>query len=254
MTTFLLQTSRLMTIDQESPMPRKTVFTSALRLRAFPIALRLLLAISVALTGTPLCAATWYVKPSAEVPVRSGQGSDFKILAVVPDGMTVELLEEVDVWARVRTPGGTEGWLLKRYLTSEPPPSVAVEKLQAENTRLTEINDEISRKHDELSAVHGQKEQELGICLAERNEISASYETLRRDTADVISIQNRLAETTQALEETKSQLIALEKKQDDQKRNDSLLWFLAGAGVMLSGWFLGAMTARSRKKKSSLLS
>jgi SH3 domain protein len=234
-------------------MPRLTTPHNSVRPSLYFFSLRMLLPLAfVLLCSSSASAATWYVKPSAEVPIRSGQGADFKILAVVPDGMTVELLEEVAPWARVRTPGGTEGWLLKRYLTSEPPLSVAVATLQTEKTRLEGTNDEISRKYNELSAAYAQNEQELNVCRVERDEALHNYETLRQDTADVIGLQKRLAETTGELNDTREKLTALEVATNEHKRNTSILWFLAGGSVMLSGWFLGMMTARSRKRKTSL--
>jgi SH3 domain protein len=212
----------------------------------------MLLLAAVLLCCSPASAATWYVKPSAEVPVRSGQGSDFKILAVVPDGMAVELLEEVDTWARVRTPGGTEGWLLKRYLTSEPPLATTVASLQAQKTQLEGTSEETSRKLSELSAAHVQIEQELNLCRVDRDEARNNYETLRRDTADVIGLQKKLAETTRELQVNQEKLTALDLAAKEQKRNNSLMWFLAGGMVMLGGWLMGMMTARSRKRKTSL--
>lgn len=232
-------------------MPRKTPPPNPARPSFFFFSLRILLPLTVILLcGSQAPAATWYVKPSAEVPIRSGQGADFKILAVVPDGMTVELLEEIDPWARVRTPGGTEGWLLKRYLTSEPPLSSIVASLQAENARLKETG--LSRKYNELSTAHTQSEQQLSACRAERDEARNNYETLRQDTADVITIQKKLADATSELQETREKLTALEGAKSKQQRNTSILWFAAGGGVMLSGWFMGMLTSRSRKKKTTL--
>lgn len=234
-------------------MPSKTNSHNSARPPYFSLSLRILLPLAVVLLCCSLAsAATWYVKPSAEVPVRSGQGADFKILAVVPDGMAVELLEEVDPWARIRTPGGTEGWLLKRYLTSEPPLATTLASLQTEKARLEGTSEEISRKFSELSATHAQREQELNVCRADRDEALNNYETLRQDTADVIGLQKRLAETTRELQVDREKLTALELAAKNEKRNNALMWFLAGGLVMLGGWLMGMMTARSRKRKTSL--
>ncbi|MHB8809992.1 MAG: TIGR04211 family SH3 domain-containing protein [Desulfobulbaceae bacterium] len=232
-------------------MPRKSTPPDSARPSFILVSLAMALTLVIILLGGTLAtAANWYVKPSAEVPIRSGQGAEFKILAVVPDGMTVELLEEIDPWARVRTPGGTEGWLLKRYLTSEPPLSVTVASLQAENARLK--GTDVGRRYDELSAAHSQSEQELSACRAERDEARNNYETLRRDTADVVAIQKRLADATKELQETRAKLLVLEQAKREQRRNTSIMWFVAGGAVMLSGWSLGMMTAKSRKRKTSL--
>lgn len=234
-------------------MLRKITLHNSARPSFFSFPLRLLLPLAIVLLCCSLAsAATWYVKPSAEVPVRSGQGSDFKILAVVPDGMAVELLEEVDTWARVRTPAGTEGWLLKRYLTSEPPLATTFAALQSQKAQLEGTSQETSRKLREVSAAHAQIEQELNVCRIDRDEALDNYETLRRDTADVIGLQKKLAETTRELQVNREKLTALDLAAKEQKRNSSLMWFLAGALVMLGGWLMGMLTARTRKRKTSL--
>lgn len=204
------------------------------------------------LCTTTAPAATWYVKPSTEVPIRAGQGQDFKILAVVPDGMAVELLEEATPWARVRTPGGTEGWMLKRYLSSEPAPARLAASLQTDKARLEGASNEISRKYNELSQAHALDLQQLESCRSERDEARSSYETLRQETADVIAIKNNHAEMTLALQAAEERLATAEGQLQAQKRNTALLWFLAGGLVLLCGWFLGSLSAKNRKRKTTL--
>ncbi len=62
-----------------------------------------------ALLAPQVLLGAWYVKPSAEVPVRRGQGNDYKIIAVVNSGTEVRILEEKEDWARVRLASGKEG-------------------------------------------------------------------------------------------------------------------------------------------------
>ncbi|MDW7773579.1 MAG: TIGR04211 family SH3 domain-containing protein [Desulfobulbaceae bacterium] len=197
-------------------------------------------------------AETLYVKPSSEIPIRSGQGTEFKILSVVPDGLMVELVEESDPWAKVRTPGGTEGWMLRRYLSSEPPLSEMVDILKAEKSELETKEEAVSQKFDELSLAYTQMQQEYNACLAERDELRNNYQMLQQDTADVIRIKENLTRTTQEIEEIREKLAAAERKNRNLRNSITVKWFLAGGGVLVIGWLIGLMSARSRKKKSSL--
>ena len=234
-------------------MPRKIPPYTPRHPLSSPLAPRLLLALlAVLLCGEVALGSTWYVKPSTEVPIRAGQGTEFKILAVAPDGMAVELLEEIAPWARVRTQGGTEGWLLKRYLSSEPPQANAVSSLQAEKNRLQGTSSEINRKLNELSQTHAQCVTQLEACRAERDEARQNYETLRQETADVTGTKNSLAEKTKELEETQARLSVAEQERSTLKRNTNLMWFLAGGLVLLCGWFLGSLSTKSRKRKTTL--
>ena len=205
------------------------------------------------ITCLQAAASAWYVKPSSEVPIRSGQGTGYKILAVVPDGLQVEILEEEEPWAKVRTAGGTEGWMLKRYLSETPPLSQKVALLEGKNTRLAEQADEANRKLVDVSAAHTELEKEFDICIAERDEIGKTYETLRNDTADVMKIKQNLAARSQENQELVKKLATVEQENSDLKRNTALMWFLAGGGLLLIGWIIGMMSGKSRKRKSSLL-
>jgi SH3 domain protein len=68
-----------------------------------------------------------YVTDRLEITLRSGPGVDFKILAMIPSGTALTRLEEANRWARVQTADGTEGWVVTRYLSSEPPKGPALE-------------------------------------------------------------------------------------------------------------------------------
>ena len=87
----------------------------------------------------------------------------------------VEIIEESDPWAKVRTPGGTEGWMLRRYLSSDPPPSEMVDILQTRNEELEKKEEETSRRYDELATAYSQMEQEYNACIADRENIKNKY-------------------------------------------------------------------------------
>lgn len=197
-------------------------------------------------------ADTWYVKPSTEVPVRSGQGTEYKILSVVPDGLTVTILEDADPWVKIRTEGGTEGWMLKRYLSKDPPLSGQVVTLQAKNERLEQENGKMLQELEEMSAAFSQNQQELNACIAERDEIRRNYETLRADTADVITIKRNLSARTGEVEEIRQRLAELERENRNLQKDNSVKWFLAGGLVLVSGWVIGLISGKARRRKSSL--
>lgn len=210
----------------------------------------------IALSLHPMAATamadTWYVKPSAEVPIRSGQGTEYKILSVVPDGLTVTILEDGDPWVKVRTEGGTEGWMLKRYLSKDPPLTGQVAALRAEKERLEQENKKMLKELEELSAAFSQNQQELNTCIAERDEIRQNYEALRTDTADVVTIKKNLTDRTREVEEIRQQLAVLERENRNLQKDSSLKWFLAGGLVLVTGWVLGLISSRARRRKSSL--
>ena len=198
-------------------------------------------------------AETWFVKPSAEVPLRRGQGKDYKIVAVLQDGTPVELLETEDPWAMVRLESGKEGWILKRYLSSEPPLRRQLITLRKEKEALADRCGKAGQQLEELTRANAQTEKELTACLAARDKTQAAYQALRQDSADVLQTKRRLADALRQLKELKTRLSGLETENSVLKKNSRLKWFLAGGGVLLVGWLIGLVAGRSRRRRSSLL-
>ncbi len=197
-------------------------------------------------------AQTFYIKPSAEIPLRRGQGSDYKILAIVPDGTAVTLLEEADSWARVTTEDGKEGWLLKRYLTEEPPPDQLLAQLRRENNELEEEAATLRAENEELAAVNTALRDTLENNEEQLASTTAEYQKLINDTADVIAIKNSLNQSRETITKLQQELgiIAAENKRLDASRN--IKWFLAGGGTFIFGCIIGMISSRSKKRKSSL--
>lgn len=194
-----------------------------------------------------------YVKPSSEITLRRGQGTDFKIIAVVRDGTAVEILSEENDWAQVRLPDGKEGWVLRRYLSETPPLGQQLEQLEQEKAALTSTSEALQQRLDETTAEKDRIDREYQLCLAEHSDISDKYLTLQSDTADVIQTKENLTQAEARLVDLQAQLTAVQQKNAGLAKSQTLKWFLAGGGVLFLGWIIGLFSGRSRKKRSSLL-
>jgi len=194
-----------------------------------------------------------YVKPSAEIPLRSGKGQEYRILAVIQDGNQIELLKEEGAWAMVRTSDNKEGWMPKRYLSTSPPLKDIVASLKTERDRLKKHVTDISEQLDKALKARNQYEQDLKACILDRDQIRKSYDSLKEDAADVIYFKKSLSETAEELQELKHKY-AVAKQENEHLRDNSIIkWFLAGGGLVIAGWIVGLITTRSRKRRSSLL-
>ena len=228
----------------------------------FPvISLIVCLALLTAVSGW---AENLYVKPSSEITMRRGKGTDFKIIAVLKDGTPVEMLAEADDWAQVRLESGREGWVLRRFLSDTLPLGQQVESLQREKQVLTETTQSLKSRVDQLTAEKdeierrlsdekAEVEQELNQCVVERTTVNEDYLTLQEDTADVIQTKTDLESARTRVEELERQVGTLQKENDRLGKTETLKWFLAGGGVLFVGWLIGMISRKSRKKRSSLL-
>ena len=194
-----------------------------------------------------------FVSPTIEVPVRRGQGTEYKILKLVKDGDRVELLKVNEAWAQVKVDNGTIGWMPKRYLSSEAPPLKLVQMLRSENEQLKNRDTERENELTELKDLHNSTSGELSACIAERDTIRTQYQTLQADTADVIALKNKMTATAREIEQVRATLNSVQQLNNELKRKTAITWFLAGGGVLMIGWIIGLITCRSRKKRPSLL-
>ena len=82
-------------------------------------------------------AETGYIGDQAKMPMRSGEGTGFKITKMLPSGLAVEVLgQSKSGYSRIRTQDGKEGWILSRYLMKTP---AARDRLQAFEQELSQL-------------------------------------------------------------------------------------------------------------------
>jgi SH3 domain protein len=212
-----------------------------------------LLVLTTVVTVEVTAAEIRFVRPSVEVPVRKGQGIDYKIVKLVKDGDRVELLKEENAWARVRTGEKIEGWMPKRFLSSEPPPGKLVQMLRTDNEQLKKQNAELVAELTDSKGVQASSAGELSTCIVQRDTLQNRFQALEADAADVVAIKNKMVAAEKELTEVRAALTAVEQQNADLKRKTALTWFLAGGGVLLLGWIIGMFTGKSRRRRPSLL-
>ena len=204
-------------------------------------------------TGINVLASSLYVAPTAEIAIRRGQGTEYKIVAMVKDGVKVEVIEESEFYKKVRTRTGREGWVLSRFLSPNPPLDSVVEKLRGEKKTWQGKSTIVNQKIEELTLTVTTTQEELNNLRREREELAHDYETLQRDTADVVQIKQDLERTAGENGTLLEKLAVVEEQYNALKKDSTMYWFLAGAGVLIVGIILGKMPGPSRRRKSSLL-
>ena len=214
----------------------------------------MVLAAGMLLAAVQLSAQTLYIQPASEVPLRRGQGTEYKITAIISDGTPVNLLEEQEGWSRVKLEDGKEGWILTRYLSATPPLTTRIELLEQEKQTLVAEVEALKQQLGEVTDAHDMAAADLSSCIGERTDLRDRYQTLERDTADVVQTKKDLERALEEIEVLKSSYDELKIANSVLKKNESIKWFLAGTGVLLAGWILGRFSQRAKKRKPSLLS
>jgi len=202
---------------------------------------------------TTAMAETRYVSDRLDIQMRTGKGTKFRILRMLPSGTALEVLE-IDKgtgYTRVRAPGGVEGWVLTRVLMKG---QAARDKLADAEKRLASLeleNRKLSSSFETMKTEKGGADQELSKFDKENRKLSQELDNIRRTASSSLAIdaENR---------ELKSRIVAYERQvQSLQQENSGLKdrtardWFMVGAGVVVLGMIIGLIIPRIRWRKKS---
>lgn len=150
--------------------------------------------LALALATTPVGADTVYVTDRFEIGVHDGTDLDSVILAVVPSGTPLTVLNRSGAFVEITTPDGVKGWVDARYLVSEKPGIALVTDGDA---RLAEASRQLGDARAEVEVLR-QRVAEL-----QRDAASAAQTTsTETPTAALESSADaaKLGETQRALE------------------------------------------------------
>jgi len=213
----------------------------------------------------PAEADTRYVGDQLVITLRLGKSTKHKILKTLETGTPVEVLEEDSTYFKVRTSDGTEGYVLRQYISSTPPKTQRISNLEIENNTLQEKISELQKtkstleaqiketreKYDQetstLTIKLAESEQSLEKALNNERKITEKYNNLAAQAENVVNIAKERDQLRQENKKLTAGIEVLQEKNDEIADSRMIKWFLAGGGVFLFGWIIGKI---SRKKRS----
>lgn len=194
-----------------------------------------------------------WVSDQFEIMLRTGPSTSNAIQLMIDSGTELEVLErDADSgYSRVRTPGGTEGWVLTRYLMNEP---AARQQLQQLTSQLADAEASGGSMTSQLQAVRAEQQraqQRIATLEQEKQQLQAELENIRRTAADVLAIDSRNQQLQQQLTDAKIRGDTLEQQNADLSSQRNRNWFIAGASVLFAGMLLGIWLPRMRGPRRS---
>ena len=201
----------------------------------------------------PAAAQSAWVSDQFEVLLRTGPSTENAIRLTMASGTELEVLERDSEsgYTRVRTRAGTEGWVLTRYLMSEPPARQQLERL---TSQLTNANARGSSLGSQLDTIRSQYEDATQtIDSLERNNaaLQAELEEIKSTAANAISIDRQNKDLRQQLTDAEIKVSILQQENEELSSQKTRNWFLAGALVLLVGIILGIWLPRIRWQRRS---
>lgn len=210
-------------------------------------------AFSFLLTANFALAQSAWVSDEFEVTLRTGPSTSNAIQLMVSSGTELRVLEAdpESGYSRVRTNGGTEGWVLTRYLMNEPS---AREQLETLTQQLTSASAEGESMTSQLMAIRGEYDKATRTIRqleADKSELQAQLDDITGKAANTLAIDRQNQNLQQQLTDAEIRVSILEQENEQLASQTTRNWFITGALVLFGGIVLGLILPRMKFQRRS---
>lgn len=195
---------------------------------------------------------TRYITDQLHVPMRSGKGNEFRIIhRGLPSGTRLTLLEDAqqDGWARVRTPGGEEGWIRRQYLVAEPVAEIKLERAVANLERFEKMEGNLGGEVRRLEAENQELDTALTTEREKSTQLARELKELKALSADAVTLNQRHQKLLQQHELLKQEQSMAEAEIQRLSDSDSHKRFMYGAAAVLLGAILAMIAPHMRPRR-----
>lgn len=206
--------------------------------------------------ATAALADTRYVSDRLVITFREGMGKQFRVIKTLRTDDKVEVLSEQDGYLHVRTDDGTEGYVLKQYISTKTPKSAIIASLREQLQQAQQALAQQQTKADQATQSQGEAQEQVAeltqsLILTEEllKTTQQSLNELQQKSENVVLIDQERQRLKEELSLVKTQLAELQQQNDAMLKTAMIKWFVAGAGVLFVGWVAGKF---SRRKKRTL--
>jgi SH3 domain protein len=210
------------------------------------------LGLSLTLSLSAAAESAW-VSDQFEVTLRTGPSTSNAIQLMVESGTKLEVLAEdaESGYAQVRTGGGTEGWVLSRYLMNE---ASAREQLATLTQQLTSANAEGNSMGSQLGAIRAEYDgatKKIRQLEQDKASLQAQLDEITQKSANTLAIDRQNQNLQQQLTDAQIRVDMLEQENATLGGQTTRNWFITGALVLFCGVLLGLILPRMKFQRRS---
>ena len=125
--------------------------------------------------GNSAAAETGWVRGEVRLNVRTGPGTEYRIVGVLKTGDSVSVLSRGENWTEVETQqsdGLKRGWIPEGYLRAQPPPSVRLGQAEARVVELGTTLATVQKEAEQLRNAHADLASQDGAQQAQIKELT----------------------------------------------------------------------------------
>ena len=202
---------------------------------------------TVALAAAAAQAQTRYVTEDLTITLRTGPGSDRKIIAMIPSGDAVEIVSSGDEWSQVRY-SDKEGYVLTRYLTDRLPPAIALAQLQRKYDDLSTRHKQAQEQLDQISNQNKTLNSELSQTQSDLGKLNKAHETLKSESTEFLKLKARYEKAVKEMKSAKDKYEEIDSAFNKLANNQLNKGLLYGGGLVFLGLVLGFVLKRPKRR------
>ena len=212
----------------------------------------LVTAVLIATAPQSIAQETQYISDMVLVPVRSGAGTDYRIVnRGLPSGtaLLVYDLSDDGEWTEIETRGGTRGWIPTQYLQKEPPAGLLINDLRLELEQVRGERDRLVSQLNQSSTEVTEADETIVELNTTLESTQAELTEVKRVSAAALDLDLMNQQLVAELESERSEadLLRLENvRLRERIANDQIL---DGALAVLLGVILAVVAPRLWPKK-----
>jgi SH3 domain protein len=222
---------------------------------------------TVSASVNSVLAETRYVSDRLIISVRDGQSQNAAVLGYIETGAPVDILEEKEDVLKIRTKDGIEGWVRAKYIVPEKPKAMIIEHLKNEIAALNKTIEALKNNQDSTSNRLSESKKTYQEMIEElKEEVKTNQKFAANAKSDFIQMNKKystllknsknsakLIEETERLKKLNSKLNtevkSLRKDQKNPLKSKRIQSFIAGAAVLLFGFFLGGSVKKKKRTR-----
>lgn len=213
-----------------------------------------LLIAGLLVSGQVYSEQTVYIRDMLYVPLRSGQGNQFRIVHKgLVSGTPLRVIEVSpdENYTKVLTPKGIEGWIQTQYLSKEPSARNQLKLAKISIAKLQSDNDSLSKQLSSLHSKDKSMTKEFNSTVNQNEQLEAELKQIKEVSSNAIRLDSenqRLLNENQVLKNELDVLSADNQRLNDMKESES---FMNGALAVLIGVMITLIVPRLWPKKNS---
>ena len=226
---------------------------SAMLLAARKSALIWLL-LAVNLIGPPTVNAqdTQYISDMLLVPVRSGAGSEFRIVnRGLPSGTALLVYDQSDdgEWIEIETRGGTRGWIPTQFLQKEPPAGLLINDMRLELEQVRGERDRVVSQLNQSSSEVDEADETIVSLTTQLESTEAELTEVKRVSAAALDLDLMNQQLVAELESERSDADLLRLENVRLRERIANNQMMDGALAVLLGVILAVVAPRLWPKR-----